>query len=443
MLFRFVLFVAAVTPSTALWPGTAAAAQAGDGSRGKVVLYFAGKPVTFRDLTGVSYRKTLKKIDQLVPFISPPANGDWPAGGQVMLPSYGPFFNYRAAHGSSVRTDLLGIFHLLVQDAVDSFLVGRVQALFNKSYPFDYAKHFHLRRVHSFEMIIAESWQAFQQADVDCVIHRWTVAQYAAALRRALPAEPASRLAKWAAGRMPSIIKHPDIWLMESVLPLVVRGHITPWARFPTFYAICPRFPMRAALRPRVVELRRLVDKRLAESRMVIVDHARPSENSGIVKIINLCLGKGQSVNLRRLDKAQRCLYFLGSPTRMRPAFGTYEFVSQITGLPDTQIRFRQPEPQKQGGGFVYIYYLGHKQGAAFYALNPASFLWDFGEEQLLLPLAKKVLSRTRLAVPWLKMPTSGIIARACYAGVGATQRSIFGKPLPRLIRKKYLEAKW
>lgn len=422
-----------------------AASGAGRVRADRTVLMYAGKAVTYRDLTLLSYSELQRRLKGIARYVERPPGGVWPRVISSLFLARGPLLSYRAPKGATVQELLRGVSRNYIQSAVDAFLARRVLAEFAKRYPWSYRKHFHLSLLPKYNLAYARAWDAYNAVDAACERHHWTVARMAAAMKAAMPGEPKARLEEWAEGHITRMRGHPGEFLMEGVFPCERNGVVAPWFRVCKADIWLAR-PMRAAILARRAKFVRMVGKLFGRSHFVVCQNLGAADEPAAARIIAACGGPAGKMRMSLLSRVQLWLYFLGSPTEILPGSGgNYTYFSQLTGRPVSQIHPLAFIPTKDPTpSLLYIYQRTPSVNKALLSLRNSSFLWDVGQTELLKPICRTVLAKTQPIPKWLSLPALPKLIKYCMASLRGPRRTrLFGFPIPQLVRKKYRKSPW
>ncbi len=226
---------------------------------------------------------------------------------------------------------------------------------------------------------------------------------------------------------------------------------------------------MRKAIAPDLPRYQRSVARRLGTSGFFTIQGATAADFGLLRLIIGRVSGPGLKVNMRALSAFDRCAYVLGSPTRVLPGYGgNYGYFDDLTGIKGRHrgpvgalgvapagsdkadgVRRRRIRPltfiplKSRRQGFLYVFTKAPRIYPSLVALNMSSFAWDVGENHVLWPICRRVISQTHLVARWLRMPTTKHLMIWSCPGTELPPPTEFGFPLPQLVRRPYREVGW
>ncbi|MGC9261087.1 MAG: hypothetical protein ACP5I8_13560 [Phycisphaerae bacterium] len=404
-------------------------------------VYYAGKPVRYRDLTLLDRRESEAGLDSvLAAYCSGPLETK-----RVMWRDYslGPMGGKRYKPGAryGLRRTILGAYRTGLRGALYAFLREKVLATFFATYAPAATPYLRSRSVNAYLTAVAACEQRQGDLYASCALHAMTLKEFTAALRRKFP-----RVGATVAPQAFLSIQQAGLLyvLTDRCFPELRGARTAPWnAEETSLQESLMGRPMVSAFRPMERHLRRLIIRINGLSGSVLIMQCKANYAADVGKLISACLRRGTGLDPARFLKTQFVMRLLGSPTIILPGSGNYRYYSQNTGIPMSAIARRKLLPVKgQPGVFIYIYQkhpiLSPRAEKVFFTRRPGYSLFSQGTAAIMMPIVKEVLRKTDIRSAFLRLPSTTEILPFPLEWAGG-DASYLGTPLPPLAPPRQL----
>jgi hypothetical protein len=168
-----------------------------------------------------------------------------------------------------------------------------------------------------------------------------------------------------------------------------------------------------------------------------MIRKAQDSDKEQLLKLINLVTDRKGRIARGGLEKINKSLQELNSPTRMELWFGAKTTMTKRYKIPEERIKTRQfiSLGKAADGMESYIYIFQDEPTPHFkeYSSAPGHFLYGTGEYALLRPLVEEVKASIKPAKGVTIRPTDDIIRSMA---ILMFSDESFGVPLPKVLIK-------
>ncbi len=383
----------------------------------RIILWYAGKPYTVAELTGISYPEALRKIAALRKRTAgqarrwfPPGAGCWP-NSEPWKPAPG-------------RATLGGFYHMLLQGSVNEFVLGRMVREFVREHP--RLGGIAATGVAKTIRVLAVQHDRYYKWEVPLLLASAPdSAYYAGARKFVIGAAHATR--NQISGFLHEIRgTGPYLAVSLFCMPYSHHGIPAPWYRDYSYGLILPAF-VRAEIRLHRSRFIRAYNQLWGDRPYAWValpgDGAAAEEMRPMTDFLGDVTGPAGHVMAKPFTVGLWTMNMLGVRPRVYCTSGSYMAASIHYAIPLSNMQVGVPIvfPEKGAGiRFLYFFPCQPKPVGKHYRLNYGGTFFQSSLNQLMSPIASRILQQVRV-VKGFHVPAYGVL-----------MIEVLGVPFPR-----------
>ncbi len=381
-----------------------------------------GQKITCRALTGATYARGLAMCRKML--------ARYPGQTRQPAPHFAALSGVWVPGGPHAASRL---YHLLLQGAFWRYLSFRLYQNFSRHYRPDIAPYVDLRNLSAAAALQAAVSRRYSAVLCRALTHGWRYRQLASTYRKAFPGSSGPGLR----GSWPLYTANRGCAAAVYAFSAYPTGRES-WQQLRLYnglggIALWCVMMQRLGYWTRRTNLR---NGNLGVALLICPPTGRGASHADAL-VVGAFARRDGKYSLQRLAKCSAVLSMLGSPTQLGCAEWTLGQVRRRAGSVAFRkvVKWRRKLQVPDAPACLYVFQTAPPTFVRPTAMElaPGGFIYDDAKEDLLPPLARKLLGTVRLYRP-LKPPTAGWLVGNF--GSGVIFRRIFGVKIPEVIRR-------
>lgn len=222
--------------------------------------------------------------------------------------------------------------------------------------------------------------------------------------------------------------------LNNRCFPSMVEGKPTPWVE-QTFYSSLVRYHIQAEIERDKPKYIRMLEDRFGTRNFFVIRKAQETDKEQLIKLINLVTNRRGTIARGGLERINKTLQELNSPTRVELRFGAAISMAKQYKIAEDQIKSREfiSLGKTADGLESYLYIFQEEPTPHFkeYSSVPGNFLYSTAKYALLRPLVKEVRASIK---PSKKLTIRDTDQMIRYMGDQEFSDAFLGIKLPKVV---------
>lgn len=319
------------------------------------------------------------------------------------------------------------------QGLIERFIRFEVFNIYKRRHPVDIKRYYRAELVEEAIRRQAEVRDQLPKVIFSALDEKSSDAEIIVRLKKALP-ESSFKDRDWERSIKSFSRCRPYYAVNRRCFPWMVGGKPAPWVEH-TFYSSLIRYHVQSEIERDKSKYIRMLEDYFGRRNYFVIRKAQNSDKQKLLKLINQVTNRKGEVAKGGVEKINKTLQELKSPTRIELCFGAKPNIAISHKIPEDRIKPRKflSLGKKADGMESYLYIFQEEPSPHFkkYSSAPGNFLYSTAKRSLLRPLVEEIRA--------LIKPAKGVTVRSTDEILNAMGdpiffETLFGVKLPKVV---------